>query len=512
MTTLAFRRTNSTCSASVPGWFRRHSRAVQQAAVVSAVLLVGGLAEARAADELAELKAQLAALQAKVAELEAKQKAMASAPVPGLDPALREKLEKQPVLSFDSRGLRVSSPERTVVEKTTEPDGKMVERTVVVEKEGDYKFHLGALLQPQGRFFIDTPDATSTFLMRRARLILDGTFARHFDFLFQTDLQSAGLNDTLTTGVQDAWINAKASDWLQLRFGKMKSPLGVERWQSSRARWFTDFITTTYLVPNRSIGAMLHGRVPGGFAEYYASLVNGEPNGGSSDFSSDGQNTKEFQGRLAVTPMAQTGWKAWEQLTLGAGVSYAPQLNGLGRYGTANRQQFFGYNNATVNSTRADPGEQVRFVPNVSYFWGPFGLYGEAAWTRTGVVNGNNRANLQDFGWQVAASYVVTGEDNTLRPIKVKRPFDPAVGRWGALQVAARAGQLQVDPGTFPIYADPDIWSRRTTTFGVVLNWLLNDNLRASLEYDYTSFLGGAPDGGNAPDNNAITTQFQLSF
>lgn len=491
---------------------RRRPATGKRWGAISAVWLTVAWSSLAYGQDLSALQAQLADLQVKVAALEKKQSTSANSGRSGLDPELLAKLENQPVITLDSRGLRFASPEKTELQTVTGPDGKPTEQLAVIEEGDAYKFRLGTLLQPQGRFFLETPDDTSTFLMRRARLILDGTVYRNFDFLFQVDLLASGLNNSTSTTVQDAWVNGKAWDWLQLRAGKMKSPIGIERWQSANARWFTDMITTTYIVPNRSIGAMLHGKIHGGVAEYWASLVNGEPNGGSSDFSSDGQNTKEFQGRLALTPFAKTDWDPLKQLTVGAGVTYAPQLNGLGRYGTANQQQFFGYNASTISDTRANPGEQVRFVPNASYFWGPFGAYVEAAWSTTGVVNGNDTANLNDFAWQVAASYVLTGEKSSYRAIKPKRPFNPSAGEWGAFQVAARAGQLSVDGATFPIYADPDAWARESTTFGVALNWILNDNVKVSLEYDYTSFLGGAPDGGDAPDNNAITTQVQLSF
>lgn len=522
---------------SVRGSLPRSSRMVLP---LAAGLVSVTMAPALQAQSLAELKSQLDALQSKVAALEAR---------PAINDTLRAKLENQPVITLDQRGFRMASPERTETRIVTGPDGQSYDQVVTLEEGDAYKFRLGTLLQPQGRFFIETPDDTSTFLMRRARLIADGTVARNFDFNFQVDLLSSGLWVTNTAPantvtVQDAWINAKAWDWLQLRVGKMKSPIGIERWQSANARWFTDLITTTYLAPNRSIGAMLHGNVYGGVAQYWASLVNGEPDGGSSDFSAGGQNTKEFQGRLALTPFARTDWEPLKELTVGAGVTYAPQLNGLGRYGTANQQQFFTYNSGTINATLANPGEQVRFVPNLTYFWGPFGLYAEAAWSTVGltgattekvskstsvkdkngktigtfsttsnVTNANSYSeNFTNFAWQVAASYMLTGEKNSFRAIKPNRPFNPSTGGWGALQVAARAGQLTVDDGIFPVYANPGIWSRQSTTVGASLNWILNENLKLTLQYDYTSFLGGAADGGNAPDNNAITTQLQLSF
>lgn len=514
---------------------RRHAVLPVAAAFVSAII-----APTASGQTLAELKAQLDALQAKVEALESR---------PAINDTLRAKMESQPVVTLDQRGFRLASPERTEPRFVTGTDGRTREQVVTVEEGEAYKFRLGTLLQPQGRFFVETPDDTSTFLMRRARLIAEGTVARSFDFNFQIDLLSSALWATNTApvntvAVQDAWVNAKAGEWLQLRIGKMKSPIGIERWQSANSRWFTDLITTTYLAPNRSIGAMLHGTVYGGVAQYWASLVNGEPDGGSSDFSTGGQNTKEFQARLALTPFARTEWEPVKDLTFGAGITYAPQLNGLGRYGTANQQQFFTYNTGTVNATQDNPGQQVRFVPNLTYFWGPFGMYAEAAWSTVGVTGATTEKvskstsvkdkngktvgtfsttstvtnvqsvteNFTNFAWQIAASYILTGEKNSFKLIKPKRPFQPSNGGWGALQIAARAGQLSLDDGIFPLYANQDIWSRQSTTFGASLNWILNENVKLTLQYDYTSFLGGAPEGTDAPDNNAITTQVQLSF
>lgn len=468
-----------------------------------------GLPALHAQDEsLAELRAQLAALESKVAALESARPAAPSA----AEEQLKEKLEQLPKVTLDSKGLSFSSPGIRTTRTEIGPDGVPFESTTVTD-EGAFKFKLGALLQPQSRSFIDTPDTTSTFLIRRARLNLEGTAFTNYDWKLQTDLLSSGVNDTTqSANVLDAYLGAKAFDWLQLRIGKMKSPLGLERWQSAHARWFTDLVGTTYLVPNRTIGAMLWGNVGEGLFDYYAGIFNGAADGGSSNFSGVEQNTKDFEARLAVSPFAKANIAPLKKLTLGAGVSYAPQLTALGTYATANQQSFFSYRSSTVNSTTANPGEQVRFVPNFQYFWGPFGIYGEAAWSTVGVSNRKNSADLTNFAWQVAASYMLTGEDNSFRAISPRRKFSPDTGGWGAVQLAARVAETHIDSDAFPIYADPNTQSERATTLGVALNWILNDNVKFSLEYDYTGFIGGAPKGGDRPASNAITSQFQFYF
>lgn len=227
-----------------------------------ALALTMGWSSLAYGQDLSALQAQLADLQSKVAALEKKQNASGGSGRSGIDPDLLAKLENQPVITLDSRGLRFASPEKTELQTVTGPDGRPTEQLAVIEEGDAYKFRLGTLLQPQGRFFVDTPDDTSTFLMRRARLILDGTVYRNFDFLFQADLLASGLNNSTSTTVQDAWINAKAWDWLQLRAGKMKSPIGIERWQSANARWFTDptMPVTMTVEPHKSVSA---GAMPG---------------------------------------------------------------------------------------------------------------------------------------------------------------------------------------------------------------------------------------------------------
>ena len=459
-----------------------------------------------AEDDLASLRAQLKNLEAKVAALESSRKTSTA------DESLKEKLEKLPSVTLDSKGLNFSSPGIRTTRTEVGPDGIPVESTSVTD-EGAFKIKIGGLLQPQLRTFINTPDATSTFLIRRARLNLEGSVFKNFDWKLQTDFQTNGVDNSTSTTVQDAYVGAKAFDWLQLRVGKMKSPIGVERWQSAHARWFTDLITTTYLVPNREVGAMLWGNVGDGLAEYYTGIFNGSPDGGSSNVSTSGQNTKDFEARLAVTPFAKTNFVPLKKLTAGAGVTYAPQLIGLGTYATANQQSFFKYRSSTINATAANPGEQVRFVPNLQYFWGPFGLYAEAAWSTVGVTGATTkRENLTNFGWQIASSYMLTGEENSFRAISPRRKFSPSTGGWGALQLTARVGQLTVDSNAFPIYADPNTQAESSTTFGTGLNWILNENTKLTLQYDYTRFIGGAAGGQNRPDNNAITTQFQVYF
>lgn len=492
--------------------FARHRTAIGALGLIALGAL--SLSPAQAQD-VAELRAQLKALEAKVAALEKSQSSG------GSSDALREKLEKLPNITLDSKGINFSSPGIRTTRTEVGPGGIPIETTQVTD-EGAFKLKIGGLLQPQARYFLgESGNSTSTFLARRARLNLEGTAYKNFDFKLQTDLQTTGSvpisgnmsATSVTTTVQDAYAGAKAYDWLQLRVGKMKSPLGIERWQSAKDRWFTDLITTTYIVPNRQIGAMLWGNVGDGLAEYYAGIFNGTPDGSSSNLSSSGQNEKDLQARLALTPFAKANIPALKKLTLGAGASYAPEINALGSYADANQQTFFTWNSTAASVTSG--GRQTRFVPNVQYFWGPFGLYGEAAWSTLQLkptTSGALPRSLTNSAWQIASSYVVTGEDNSFRAISPRRKFSPSTGGWGALQLAGRVGQLTIDPDAFTTsLASNTSSAEESLTYGGAVNWILNDNVKFTLGYDYTSFVRGAAQGDRR-NSSAVTSQLQFAF
>ena len=54
--------------------------------------------------------------------------------------------------------------------------------------------------------------------------------------------------------------------------------------------------------------------------------------------------------------------------------------------------------------------------------------------------------------------------------------------------------------------------SSKASAWGVGVNWYLNQNYKWSLNYDVTSFEGGAAAGADRPDERAVFTRFALQF
>ena len=76
--------------------------------------------------------------------------------------------------------------------------------------------------------------------------------------------------------------------------------------------------------------------------------------------------------------------------------------------------------------------------------------------------------------------------------------------------------ELSVDDDAFAgggdSFANPDTAARKARAFGIGVNWYLNQNVKASLNYDQTQFDGGAILGGDRPDEKAIFTRLGLAF
>ena len=82
---------------------------------------------------------------------------------------------------------------------------------------------------------------------------------------------------------------------------------------------------------------------------------------------------------------------------------------------------------------------------------------------------------------------------------------------WGALQIAARLIQLDVDNDTF-LLIDPNKSTRQARSWTVGANWYLNNNALVRADYEQVSFDGGAAKGGNRPTEQIFATRFQLAF
>ena len=96
------------------------------------------------------------------------------------------------------------------------------------------------------------------FLLRRARLIFNGTLYHNFDYYLAAEF---GGN---TVQMLDAYLNYHPRAEVQFQIGKFKPPIGLEALQTDIYTFFNERSLATDLNPYRTIGAELHGDVLGG--------------------------------------------------------------------------------------------------------------------------------------------------------------------------------------------------------------------------------------------------------
>jgi phosphate-selective porin OprO/OprP len=394
----------------------------------------------------------------------------------------------------------------------------------VASADSNFTFKVRGYVQTDGRFYasdrVDTA-ANDSFLIRRARPIFEGTVYQKFDYRVMLDF---GAQSSLSTAnnalLQDAYVTARLLPEFQIVAGKMKEPVGLERLQSGSNLLFPERAYPTQLLPNRDVGLQLQGDLFGGLLRYEAGVFNGVADGGSGDFDTT-DSDKDVAGRLFAHPFRSTGIEALEGLGIGVAGTYGEQSGSLRNFVSAGLQRFFTYRTSSVATSPnvLSDGVHWRLTPQAYYYWGPFGLLAEYAISSQEVLQAGGgagagqRERLEHTGWQVAASYFVTGEANSFRAVTPRKPVTLAEGGgWGALELAARFTELDVDDDAFPIFANPATAATKATTWSVGANWHLNRNLKLSLDYDHTTF--DAASGNPLADNkeNVIITRVQFAF
>ena len=307
--------------------------------------------------------------------------------------------------------------------------------------------------------------------------------------------------------VQDAYLDTVFAPSFRLRVGKTKTPFGLERLQSVSNMLFFERALPTALVPNRDVGVQVLGEISGGLVSYAAGVMNGVTDGSSGDL--DANEGKDLAGRLVVRPFARADPAALRPLTVGLAGTWGQQEGpgALPNYRTALlSQSFFSYSGAVAD------GERRRYSPQLFYNYKSFASLVEHVHSRSVVSKGGLIDEITHDSWQVAGSWVLTGEAATdgSTGIKPRANVDFGAGHLGAFQVAARYHVLKVDDGAFALnFATPGS-SRKAEAWTLGLNWFLTPNFKYVVNFERTVF-DDDPDGPRRPEN-ALVFRAQVAF
>ena len=394
----------------------------------------------------------------------------------------------------------------------------------------------------------NTESAKDTALLRRIRPTLEGTVYGKYDFRFTPEFGDG------KSQVVDAYTDARFDPAFKIRAGKYKPFVGLERLQSGSDIKFLERSYVSNILPNRDVGISAYGDVLEGKLSYAIGVHNGVADGGDNTTASDANSDKDFSGRIFTSPFKDED-NALAGLSFGIGATTSKvtgttkdTVNGsttelTSGYKTEGQQNFFKYNDSTVLRTglgealpagagptwlvHAD-GKRSRIAPQASYYYGPFGLIGEYVRESQGIsVGAENlkKITLHNDAWQVAGSWLLTGEDASFKGVKPKNNFDVDKKTWGAWEVVARYSELNIDADAFTydslgtgsalkttahyLYADPNVSAKSAKTWTAGINWYLNPDVKFAVNYEQTKFDGG---GGSlvstsTTENANLTTQ-----
>jgi phosphate-selective porin OprO/OprP len=366
-----------------------------------------------------------------------------------------------------------------------------------------FDIRLRGYTQLDARYYTEEDDSfVDTFIFRRVRPIVEGTLGNVVDFRIMPDFA----NSTLV--LQDAWMNLKYVPEANLMAGKFKAPFGLERLQSATALLFVERALPTQLIPNRDLGLMLHSSTLfEGALQYQLALMNGVPDGGSADV--DNADGKDVVARVFANPFQDSTLEWLSGLGFGVAVNYGRQEAGTPSvYRTSGQATFFSYASGTGLT-----GSRVRWSPQFTYYWGPFGLMGEYVQTSADLRRRGQDESFDNDAWQIAAHYVLTGENASYKGVVPREDLAPSKGGWGAWELAARYHALSVDADAFETgFADRSVSAEEAQAWAVGVNWYLNRWLKVALDYERTSFDGGGTAGGDRDTESVVFLRWQLSY
>jgi phosphate-selective porin OprO/OprP len=381
----------------------------------------------------------------------------------------------------------------------------------VRSSDNAFSFRLRGYVQSDARFFgAKGPVApgSSTFLLRRVRPILEATAYKYFGLRLMPDFGGGQVV------LYDAYAEAKPNAALNLRIGKFKPPIGLERLQSATDVRFVERGLPTSLVPNRDVGVQLNGDLIGARVQYQVGAFDGAPDAANLD--GDASTGKDVAGRLFFRPFAANpsapdlgfgvaGSSGTEQGTLSAPA--------LPTYKTTGQLALFRYRaDGTAANTVLAEGRRTRVSPQGYFYAGPVGVLAEYVRSTQHVRRATQVGALTSQAWQVSGGWVLTGERESYTSVTPDHPLDGTkTGGLGALELVARYGVLTTDPSAFPTFADPATQPRRARAAGVGLNWRLTRGVVFAADYERTQLDG--PDAATARSTeHAVLTRLQLGF
>ena len=387
-------------------------------------------------------------------------------------------------------------------------------------KDGNFSVSLNGRIQPAAQYnFINQPDPTigtntpnelnSGANIRRARLGVEGTFFKIWDYKFEYDFSRG--NGTVGSGITDAFVRLNHTNALSYKIGSFKEPFSLEEAASNRFLTFIERhmsvnsfvdnpntyktgIGVNYAVPRFQTGLAFQTEPIGAWS---AAATSVNANGNQSRNNGSGDTGWQGIGRISGRP-----WMEDETKFLHVGISAGHTavntqyradgtMVGEGSNGGGGGMSFVTFPGTNVdrsnilntgnlsNGALTDPNRRQitsydRYGAEGWFVYGPFSAQAEFLRTNINGVGYNGEHLTGYYGF---VSYFLTGEskayhvrNGAANRIKPKKPFQWNGSGWGAWEVAAGYDFIDMNSGV--------IKGGQADMVRIGLNWYPHSNVK----------------------------------
>lgn len=387
-------------------------------------------------------------------------------------------------------------------------------------KDGNFSMSLNGRIQPASQYnFVNEPDPAfgastanelnSGMNIRRARLGVEGTFLKHWDYKFEYDFSRG--NGTVGSGITDAFVRLNHTDALSYKLGSFKEPFSMEEAASNRYLTFIERhmsvnsfvdnpntyktgIGANYAIKRWQTGLAFQTEPIGSWS---AASTSVNANGNQNRNNGSGDTGWQGIGRISGRPWMEDDTK-FLHLGISAGhtnvnTQYRADgtMVGEGQIGGGGGMSFFAFPGTNVDRTNmlntgnlstgalGDPNRRQvssydRFGAEGWFNYGPLSVQGE--YLRTNI-NGVGYDSEHLTGYYGFISYFLTGESkayhvrngaaNRIRP---NRPFQLNGPGWGAWELAFGYDYIDMNSGV--------IAGGKADMIRFGLNWYPHSNVK----------------------------------
>ncbi|USD37398.1 OprO/OprP family phosphate-selective porin [Ferrimonas sp. SCSIO 43195] len=312
--------------------------------------------------------------------------------------------------------------------------------------------------------------------IRRLRLGIEGQFARLWEYEIELDFADSEVD------LKDAKVTWEGWDDQKLTLGFQKYAFGLQGTQSSAHQIMMERASTDTFSPDRALGAQW--RYAGnnwamalGYGIDFSKLEEEKWDSDEQDFEEEVSypETTIINARVTGTPIRSND----NLLHLGASYLMMDINDDIGelRYRARPASKPA---SRMIDTGNFDAKGAQHYGAEVLYQHRNLLLQGEYIAAKADAID---KPDVEVDAYYLTASYILTGEkwrySRKKGVMKSPRPDKPvSAGGWGAWEVAVRYDQANFSDNSLKYGGD-------MTNYVVGLNWYLEDNLKAQLNYVY---------------------------